>query len=112
MRDAKILLALKHLKAQSFGMKTKSGSVHLRGLFLLSLGFTLGSVLFTTAFAGPNMFRVVPSAQPQTVQQKKVVYYVMSSASAIPKPIAYFTEAGVPTTISPLIIIGRGPGDQ
>jgi hypothetical protein len=46
------------------------------------------------------------------VQQKKVVYYVMSSASAIPKPIAYFTEAGVPTTISPLIIIGRGPGDQ
>ncbi|MEO7168085.1 MAG: hypothetical protein ABI787_03375 [Spartobacteria bacterium] len=47
----------------------------------------------------PHMAQEMPA-------QKKVVYYVMSSASAIPKPIAYFTA--VPTTTTPILIIGRG----
>ena len=89
-------------------MKTKSGSVHLRGLFLLTLGITLGSVLFTSAFAGPSMYRVEPSAQPQTVQQKKVIYLVKSSASAIPVPISYFISYPTSTTTIPMILIGRG----
>ena len=89
-------------------MKTKSGSVHLRGLFLLTLGITLGSVLFTSAFAGPSMSRVQPSAQPQAAQQKKVVYLVRSSASRIPIPIAYFISYPTSTTTIPMILIGRG----
>ena len=91
-------------------MKTRSGWFHLRGLFLLSVGFTLGTMLCASAIAGPTFDRT-STARPHMAQdmpaQKKVVFYVMSSASAIPKPIAYFS-AGVPTTAIPILIIGRG----
>lgn len=43
----------------------------------------------------------------QAPAQKKVVYYVMSSASAIPKPITWI-QGGVLTTAIPIEIIGRG----
>lgn len=85
-------------------MKTKSGSVHLRGLFLLTLGITFGSVLFASAFAGPTIYRV----QPQPVQQKKIIYLVKSAASRIPIPIAYFNSYPTSTTTIPMILIGRG----
>jgi hypothetical protein len=98
-------------------MKTRSGWFHLRGLFLLAVGFTMGIVLSATALGGPNTDRAAMIARsrvarPHMAQDrpapKKVVFYVMSSASPIPQPIAYFS-AGVPTTTIPMEIIGRGP---
>jgi hypothetical protein len=93
-------------------MKTRSGWFHLRGLLLLSMGFTLGTILCDSAFAGPDSHRASTTAQPHKAQdmsaQKRIVFYVMSSASAIPKPIAYFSN-GIPTTTTPMLIIGRGP---
>jgi hypothetical protein len=93
-------------------MKTRSGWFYLRGLFLLSVGFTLGTMLCASAIAGPNTYRASTTARPHAAQdmpaQKKMVFYVMSSASAIPKPVAYFST-GVPTTAIPILIIGRAP---
>jgi hypothetical protein len=47
----------------------------------------------------------------QTAQQKpaakKIVYYVLSSASAIPRPVTWYI-GGVMTTAVPVQIIGRG----
>ena len=92
-------------------MKTRSGWFHLRGLFLLSVGITLGAMLCGSAFAGPVIDRTPTAARPHMAQdmpaQKKVVFYVMSSASAIPKPISYCI-GGVLTTAAPIEIIGRG----
>ena len=92
-------------------MKTRSGWFHLRGLFLLSVGVTLGTMLCASAFAGPTIDRAPTTARPHQAQnmpaQKKVVYYVMSSASAIPTPISYII-GGVITTATPIQIIGRG----
>jgi hypothetical protein len=92
-------------------MKTRSGWFYLRGLFLLSVGFTLGTMLCGSAFAGPIIDRAPTTVRPYMAQdmpaQKMVVYYVMSSASAIPMPISYCI-GGVLTTPSPIEIIGRG----
>jgi len=89
-------------------MKTRSGWHHLRGLFLLSVGLTLGLVLCASAFAGPSNSRDLPIAKQRTEQQrpaqKRVVYYVQSSCSAIPVPIEWVS--GIPTTATPMIIIG------
>jgi hypothetical protein len=91
-------------------MKTRSRWCHLRGLFLLSVGLALGAMLCAPAFAGPSTSREVTNApMPTAVQkptQKKIVYYVMSSASAIPKPISWYI-GGVMTTAGPIQIIGR-----
>jgi hypothetical protein len=91
-------------------MKTRSGWFHLRGLFLLSVGFTLGTMLCGSAFAGPIIDRTPTTVRPHMAQdmpaQKKVVFYVMSSASAIPKPISYII-GGVLTTAVPVQFIGR-----
>lgn len=91
-------------------MKTRSRWFHLRGLFLLSLGLTLGSVLCASAFAGPSSSRDLTTARQQTTlqkpAQKKVEYYVMSSASAIPKPLAW-VSGSFPTTAVPMQVIGR-----
>jgi hypothetical protein len=91
-------------------MKTTCRWLHLRGLFLLSVGFSLGLVLCAAAFAGPSDSRDVTIARQQTVRQrpaqKKVVYLVQSSSSAIPVPIEWVT--GIPTTATPMIIIGDG----
>ncbi len=93
-------------------MKTRSGWFHLRRLLLLSGGCALGVMLSASAFAGPTIDRTSTSAaRPHTAQdmptQKKVLYYVMTSASAIPKPINYVI-GGLMTTAVPIQIIGRG----
>ena|SRR2546423_893651 len=91
-------------------MKTRSRWFHLRGLFLLSLGLTLGSALCASAVAGPSSTRDLTTNREQTTQQKpapkKVEYYILSSASAIPKPLAWI-NATFPTTAIPIQIIGR-----
>ena len=94
--------------AQASGMKTGSKRSHLRGLFLLSAGCTLGLALCASAFAGPSDSREFTIARQRTVQQrpaqKKVIYYVQSSCSAIPIPLEWVS--GIPTTATPMIIIG------
>ncbi|MEO8043976.1 MAG: hypothetical protein ABI674_03640 [Spartobacteria bacterium] len=92
-------------------MKTRSGWFHLRGLFLLSVGLALGSMLCASANAGPVTYRESSSGQAHTAQdmpaQKTIKIFVMTSASAIPKPITYVI-GGVMTTATPVQIIGRG----
>jgi len=88
-------------------MKTRSS---LSGLLLMSVGVFLGFALFGSAFAGPMEARDLTSYRQQTVQnrlqKKQIVYYVLSSASAIPIPIAW-VEGAVPTTTIPMQVIGR-----
>jgi len=92
-------------------MKTRSGWFHLRGLFLLSVGVALGSMLSTSAIAGPMTYRESTTGGPHMAQdmpaQKTIKIYVLTSASAIPKPITYVI-GGVMTTATPVQIIGRG----
>lgn len=92
-------------------MKTRSGWFHLRGLFLLTLGVALGSILCASANAGPVTYRESTASRPHRAQdmpeQKVVKIYLLTSASAIPKPISYLI-GGVVTTATPVQIIGRG----
>jgi hypothetical protein len=92
-------------------MKTRSGWFHLRGLFLLSVGVALGCMLSASAIAGPMMYRESTSGGPHMAQdmpaQKTIKIYVLTSASAIPKPVTYMI-GGVMTTATPIQIIGRG----
>ena len=86
-------------------MKTRSGWFQLRGLALL----TLGAMLCASAVAGPSASRELTVAKQRTVQARPVqkrVIYVQSSASAIPIPIDWVT--GIPTTATPMTIIGHG----
>jgi hypothetical protein len=91
-------------------MKTRSRWFHLRGLFLLSVAFAFGSMLCASAFAGPITYRESTIGRPHTAQdmpaQKTIKVYLMSSASAIPKPIEYIV-GGVLTTPTPITFIGR-----
>ena len=92
-------------------MKTRSGWFHLRGLFLLTVGFAFGALLCASANAGPLTYRESPAGQPHKAQempaQKAIKIFVLTSASAIPKPISYVI-GGVMTTATPVQIIGRG----
>jgi hypothetical protein len=92
-------------------MKTRSGWFHLRGLLLLSVGVALGSILCASASAGPMINRDGATGRPHMAQdvpaQKVIQVFVMTSASAIPKPINYII-GGVLTTAVPIQIIGRG----
>ncbi len=92
-------------------MKTRSGWFHLRGLFLLSVGLALGSALCASASAGPMTYRESTTARAHMAQdmpaQKTIKIYVLTSASAIPKPISYVI-GGLMTTATPIQIIGRG----
>jgi len=91
-------------------MKTRSGWFHLRGLFLLSVGVALGSMLCASANAGPITYRESTTGRPHMAQdmpaQKTVKIYVLTSASAIPKPLSYMI-GGLMTTATPIEIIGR-----
>ena len=75
-------------------------------MFLLSV---LGAFVCTSAYAGPTIYREA-STRPPIVSdmpaQKTVKIYIMSSASAIPKPISYII-GGVITTPTPIQIVGR-----
>ncbi|MGI8889292.1 MAG: hypothetical protein ACR2G0_00710 [Chthoniobacterales bacterium] len=92
-------------------MKTRSGWFHLRSLFLLSAAFAVGSSLCSTAVAGPMTYRESNDSRPHMAQntyaQKTMKFYVLTSASAIPKPISYVI-GGLMTTAVPIQIIGRG----
>jgi hypothetical protein len=92
-------------------MKTTSRWFHLRGLFLSSVAFCGGLALCGSAIAGPTMYREATPYQESSAQQKpthkRVVYFVLTSASAIPRPISYVI-GGIMTTPTPIQIIGRG----
>ncbi len=93
-------------------MKTRSGWFHLRGLFLFAAACAAGTCLSATAIAGPVNYRESSeNAQPHQAQElpapKVIKVYVLTSASAIPKPINYVI-GGVMTTATPVQIIGRG----
>jgi hypothetical protein len=91
-------------------MKARIRCPRLGGLLLMSAGVFLGFALFGSAFAGPTEARDLTSYRQQTVQnrlqKKQIVYYVLSSASAIPIPIAWI-QGAVPTTTIPMQVIGR-----
>ena len=77
---------------------------------LLFVGLALGAMLPALAFAGPITTRELPSAREQTTAQRpvhrKVVFYALSSASAIPKPLSWIYP-GYPTTAVPMEVYGR-----
>lgn len=82
----------------------------MRGLLKLSVGCTLGVLLCASAFAGPTLYRestTRPHMAQDMARQKTIKFYIMTSASAIPKPISYVI-GGVVTTAVPVQIIGRG----
>jgi hypothetical protein len=91
-------------------MKARSRYPRLSALLLMSVGVILGFALVGSAFAGPTEPKDLTSYRQQTVQnklqKKKIVYYVLSSVSAIPIPIEW-VEGAVPTTAIPMQIIGR-----
>lgn len=64
-----------------------------------------------SAVAGPVMSRESTTSRPHMAQnmptQKNYKVYILSSASAIPRPISYVI-GGVVTTPTPILIIGRG----
>ncbi len=92
-------------------MKTRSGWFHLRGLFLLAVGVALGSMLCASANAGPMTYRDSTAGRAHSAQdmpaQKTIKVFILTSASAIPKPINYVI-GGIVTTATPVQIIGRG----
>ncbi|MDQ3198455.1 MAG: hypothetical protein M3Q46_04585 [Verrucomicrobiota bacterium] len=91
-------------------MTTRSRCFHLRGLFLLSAALACGSMLSAAAVAGPMNNREStprPHVALEMSAQKTIKIYVLTSASAIPSPIAYVI-GGVMTTSTPVQIIGRG----
>ena len=99
-------------RAQTFNMKTRSRWTHLRGLCLLSAGLACGLMLVASANAGPTIDRETPrSGRPHQATempaQKTVKIYILTSSSAIPRPISYII-GGVITTPTPVQIIGRG----
>ncbi len=88
-------------------MKTRSGWFHLRGWFLLALG----AMLCASANAGSLTYRESSPPRPHSAQDmpapQTIKIYILTSASAIPKPISYVI-GGVVTTSTPIQIIGRG----
>jgi hypothetical protein len=99
-------------RAQIWSMKTRSKWNHLRGLSLLSGALAFGLMLVASANAGSTIVRDIPAsgsvhqATEMSVQQP-VKIYILSSASAIPRPINYLI-GGLITTPTPVQIIGRG----
>lgn len=77
----------------------------------MAVGCCLGAMLTTAAFAGPTIYREETNTRPNVAQavpkQKVIKIYILSSASAIPRPISYVI-GGVITTPTPIEIIGRG----
>jgi hypothetical protein len=71
----------------------------------LFVATVLSIVLCGTAFADSDAKNVVTPRQYQEVQKpRRIVYYVKTSASAIPMPLDRL--GGIPTTTSPMQVIG------
>ena len=69
-------------------------------------------MLCASAFAGPNPDRestmtTRPHAAQEMPRERAMKVYILSSASAIPRPISYVI-GGVITTPTPILIVGRG----
>lgn len=67
-------------------------------------------MLCASAFAGPTICRETTTrlrVARQVPAPRQVKVFIMTSASAIPKPISYII-GGVVTTAVPIEIIGRG----
>jgi hypothetical protein len=65
----------------------------------------LSLVLTATAFAESDYKDVVAQRQNQVVQKpKRILYYVKTTASAVPQPIERL--GGIPTTTIPMQVIG------
>ncbi len=69
-------------------------------------------MLVASASAGPMVYRenTTPGRPHQAQEmpaQKTIKVYILTSASAIPRPISYLI-GGIITTPSPVQIIGRG----
>jgi hypothetical protein len=73
---------------------------------LLCMGSVLSLALSATALAGADYKDVgIPQPQYQVIaKSKKVLYYVKTSASAIPQPLQRL--GGIPTTTIPMVVIG------
>lgn len=72
---------------------------------LLCVGTVLSLALCITAFAETDYKNVAMQREDQVVQkQKRVLYYVKTTASAVPQPIERL--GGIPTTTIPMLVIG------
>jgi hypothetical protein len=72
---------------------------------VLCLGMVLSVALCASAFGSPDGKTVVTHRPYHVVQEPtRVVYYVKSTASAI--PIRIERLGGIPTTTIPMIVIG------
>jgi hypothetical protein len=72
---------------------------------LLCVGTVLSLALCVTALAESDYKNVAMQREDQMVQKsKRVLYYVKTTASAIPQPIERL--GGIPTTTIPMLVIG------
>ena len=72
---------------------------------VLCVGTVLSLAFSASAFANSDGKSVVRERQYEPVQSpKKVVYYVKSSASAIPTPLERL--GGITTTTIPMMVVG------
>jgi hypothetical protein len=71
---------------------------------LLCVGIVLSLALCVTAFADSD-YKNVAQREEQVIQKpKRVIYYVKTTASAVPQPIERL--GGIPTTTIPMLVIG------
>jgi hypothetical protein len=76
---------------------------------LLCVGTMLSLVFSVTAFAESDYKEVATPQRHDQVQvvqkpKKKIIYYVRTSASAVPQPLDRL--GGIPTTATPMWVIG------
>ncbi|HEU0209980.1 MAG TPA: hypothetical protein VFQ78_13505 [Candidatus Udaeobacter sp.] len=72
---------------------------------LFCVGTVLSMALCVTAFADSDHKNVVTQREDQVVQKpRRVIYYVKTTASAVPQPIERL--GGIPTTTIPMLVIG------
>ena len=99
------LIALRTERAQTAHMKTTTRLRCLRGWSVRCACIAILLASFAPAFADPSK-NVVTSAREQSAPKRvQKVCYVMSSVSGIPQPCDRF--GGIPTTTSPILIIGH-----
>jgi len=71
---------------------------------LFCVGTVLSLALSVTAFADSD-YKSTNRREDQVVQKpKRVIYFVKSTASAIPQPIERL--GGIPTTTIPMLVVG------
>jgi hypothetical protein len=86
-------------------MKARCKLPRLSGALALSIALSMGAALAGPTDAKWQAKSDAATAQKKIAAKKKPVYYVMSSASPIPIPIEWVQ--GIPTTATPMQIIGH-----